>query len=295
MNKITYLITGLVALVSLTGVGCTTTQNTNAPVDTTPTIQAENTYENSTYGFSLVFPASWGTVKENIGNGEKITSVKLSPENDPSRYISIQVVKIIDKNDPTVIDYPQKPLTENATYSYYYNTDDTEDYTNTDLQAIIKSFTVREVTFEPLTYSTTGVDVTVSKTTAPFDYTAEQLQANAEECGTEQENGYFEELISKFSGTTKTIYSFKYAGASQSSDTFVVTLLPNKAGYTRMFDQFSKDFNVCAAGGEAYPRQLNNDWLLFENSCGSGADDGSGLPIGCDEVKKVVGASLQLN
>lgn len=191
MNKITYLITGLVALVSLTGVGCTTTQNTNAPVDTTST----------------------------------------------------------------------KTIT----------------------------------TTEPLTYSTTGVDVTVSKTTAPFDYTAEQLQANAEECGTEQENGYFEELISKFSGTTKTIYSFKYAGASQSSDTFVVTLLPNKAGYTRMFDQFSKDFNVCAAGGEAYPRQLNNDWLLFENSCGSGADDGSGLPIGCDEVKKVVGASLQLN
>ncbi|MDP3970588.1 MAG: hypothetical protein Q8P90_02715 [bacterium] len=62
-----------------------------------------------------------------------------------------------------------------------------------------------------------------------------------------------------------------------------------------MFDQFSKDFDVCAAGGEAYPKMLNNDWLLFTGSCGSGFDDGSGLSVGCDEVKKVVEPTLKLN
>jgi hypothetical protein len=82
--------------------------------------------------------------------------------------------------------------------------------------------------------------------------------------------------------------------ASQEPDTFVVTLLPNKAGYTSL-DQFKKDFDICAAGGDAYPTMLNSNWLLFVNSCGSGFNDGSGRPIGCDEVQKVVEPTLKLN
>jgi hypothetical protein len=80
------------------------------------------------------------------------------------------------------------------------------------------------------------------------------------------------------SDTTKTSYSFKYTGESQASNTFVTFLLPNKLGYTSL-DQFKNDFNNCAAGGNAYPKMLNKDWLLFENSCGSELDDGSGLPF----------------
>lgn len=147
---------------------------------------------------------------------------------------------------------------------------------------------------EPLSYSTTGVPVSVSKKTALFDFTAEQLKAAADECGSQHSSGYFNQLVSKFSGTTKTIYNFKYTGASQESNTFTVTLLPNKAGYTSL-DQFKKDFDICAAGGDAYPTMLNSNWLLFKNSCGSGVDDGSGRPIGCQKVQDVVESSLKLN
>jgi hypothetical protein len=152
----------------------------------------------------------------------------------------------------------------------------------------------KEEPAEPLSYSTTGVSASVSKSMAPFNYTAGQLEGMAEECGSQHSAGYFDQLVSKFSGITKTIYNFKYTGASQESDTFVVILLPNKAGYASL-DQFKKDFDICAAGGDAYPKMLNGNWLLFVNSCGSGADDGSGRPVGCDEVQKVVEPSLKLN
>jgi len=147
---------------------------------------------------------------------------------------------------------------------------------------------------EPITYSTNGVSASVSKKTAPFGYTADQLVSMAQECGNEQSVSYFNSLVSKFSGAIKTVYSFKYTGASQESDTFVVTLLPNKAGYFS-FDEFKKDFDQCYAGGDAYPTKFNSDWLLFVNFCGTGFDDGSGKPIGCQEVRDVVEPTLKLN
>ncbi len=145
---------------------------------------------------------------------------------------------------------------------------------------------------EPLIYSTNKS--TVLKTTKTFDYSAEQLKSMADECGTKYKTGYFDELVTKFSSSTKIVYSFKYQGASQSPDTFIVTLIPNKAGYTSI-DQFKKDFDMCSVGGDAYPVKLNGDWLLFVSSCGSGYSDDSGKPIGCDEVRKIVEPSLRLN
>ena len=95
-----------------------TTENTTEPL-------TQEKYENSTYGFSLVFPANWGTVQEKVENGpsgSKIyKTVRLTAENDSARYIQIQIVKTTDKNDPSVIDYPQTYLTGNSTYSYYYS------------------------------------------------------------------------------------------------------------------------------------------------------------------------------
>jgi hypothetical protein len=70
--------------------------------------------------------------------------------------------------------------------------------------------------------------------------------------------------------------------------------LPNKAGYTSV-DQFKKDFDICSVGGDAYPKLVNKNWLLFTSSCGSGFDDGSGRIHGCDEVQKIVEPSLRLN
>lgn len=150
-----------------------------------------------------------------------------------------------------------------------------------------------EVATDPLSYSITGVSATVSKKTTQFDYTAEQLKGMADECGSQHNTSYFDQLVLMFSGATKTMYNFKYTGESQDSSTFVVTLLPNKVGYTSL-DQFKKDFDICAAGGSAYPTKLNDDWLLFVNACGTGFDDGSGRPHGCDEVKKVVSPTLKL-
>lgn len=146
---------------------------------------------------------------------------------------------------------------------------------------------------EPLIYST-NKSSTILKTTKTFDYSVEQLKLMADECGTEHKTGYFEELVTKFSGSTKIVYSFKYKGASQSPDTFIVTLIPNKAGYTSI-DQFKKDFDMCSVAGDAYPVKLNGDWLLLVSSCGSGYGDDSGKPIGCDEVKKIIEPSLRLN
>jgi len=147
---------------------------------------------------------------------------------------------------------------------------------------------------EPLTYSVNGITVSVSKETSPFDYTADQLFSMAQECGNEQTLSYFSDLVSKFSGVNKTVYNFKYIGESQESDAFVVTLLPNNAGYFSLAD-FQKDFDQCSAGGDAYPTMLNSDWLLFVNSCGSGFDDGSGKLMGCQEVRDVVEPTLKLN
>ncbi|MCD6109220.1 hypothetical protein J7J83_00435 [bacterium] len=147
---------------------------------------------------------------------------------------------------------------------------------------------------EPLTYSTSGVSASVSKKTTSFGYTADQLVSMAQECGNEQTENYFNNLVSKFSGATKTVYNFKYTGDSQESDTFVVTLLPNKAGYSSL-DEFKKDFDQCYAGGDAYPTMLNDNWLLFVNSCGTGINDGSDRPIGCQEIRDVVEPTLKLN
>ncbi|MFA5995061.1 MAG: hypothetical protein WCW27_02395 [Patescibacteria group bacterium] len=138
MHKKTYLITGLVGLVTLIGAGCTTEQNTNLPVNTAPTntntttpapeesttepVSSLGEYKNSTYGFSLVFPTNWGAVQEKVESGSKIyKTVRLTAENDSARYIQIQIVKNEDKTDSAVIDYPQTYLTENSTYSYYYS------------------------------------------------------------------------------------------------------------------------------------------------------------------------------
>lgn len=92
---------------------------------TTEQVSNQGKYENSTYGFSLVFPTNWGTVKEKVENGPLGTKiykiVRLTAVNDSDRYIQIQIVKTEDKNYWAVIDYPHTYLTGNSTYSYYYS------------------------------------------------------------------------------------------------------------------------------------------------------------------------------
>lgn len=133
-------------------------------------------------------------------------------------------------------------------------------------------------------------DINVLKEDRPFSYTSEQLIKMSDECGVKYDVGYFDKLALKFSNSMETVYSFKYKDDDQDSRAFIVTLLPNKAEYLSL-EEFKKDFDLCFAAGDLYPVQLNNDWLLFVNSCGSGAlSNGS-----CDEIKKIVEPSLKIN
>ncbi|MDO8657661.1 MAG: hypothetical protein Q7K55_02895 [Candidatus Levybacteria bacterium] len=164
-------------------------------------------------------------------------------------------------------------------------------------QAVEESVTTKtadkEEPAEPLSYSTTGINVSVSKKTAPFDYTTDQLKFRAEQCGSQHDVSYFDNLVAKFRGTNKIVYDFKYIGTNQGSDTWTVILLPNKANYSS-FDQFQKDFNVCDPNGY-HPEMFNSNWLLFQNGCPLQSDDGSGRPHGCDEMYRIIAPSFKLN
>jgi hypothetical protein len=74
---------------------------------------------------------------------------------------------------------------------------------------------------------------------------------------------------------------------------WTVTVLPN-IGYTEL-EKFMEDFDLCQAGGERYPTQVSLKFLLFESSCGTGSDDGSGRAHGCDRVQEAVLPELKLN
>ncbi len=147
---------------------------------------------------------------------------------------------------------------------------------------------------ETISYSISDAFISVSKEKVEFDYTAQQLLAMSRECGNEQTENYFKKLLSKFDGSPKIIYSFKYNYPTQKPDTFVVITIPNKAKY-QSIEQFKKDFNQCYAGGDAYPKMLNDKWLLFVNSCGTGFIDVSYEINGCQKAKDIIEKTLKLN
>lgn len=158
----------------------------------------------------------------------------------------------------------------------------------------VAQFNESQAKSEPLTYSISGVPVSVTKVTVPFGFTADQLKSMAEGCGVKHEVGYFDKLVAEFSSSTEIVYNFKYQGATQDNGVYTVTLLPNVTGYFSR-EEFLKDFATCEAGGQAYPFMLSSKWLLFVNTCGTGYDDGSDLPHGCDEVKNKIESTLRLN
>ena len=100
--------------------------------------------------------------------------------------------------------------------------------------------------------------------------------------------------MSKFSSSDKGhIYKISYTGQTQGSGIWKITVIPNKLGY-RNLDEFKNDFDLCYAGGDEYPTLISENYLLFVSSCGTGFDDGSGLPHGCDMVRKSIEPTIIL-
>lgn len=127
--------------------------------------------------------------------------------------------------------------------------------------------------------------------TERFD--AAYFQGLAQECERPLAQEEADSLEAELEGETGQEYIFTYTGESQAPESYSVTVIPNVHGYATL-DAFKGDFDLCSAGGEAYPVALNDDWLMFTSSCGTGFSDGSGLSIGCEEAKASLGESVRL-
>lgn len=81
-------------------------------------------YTSDVYSFSLVLPTSWGMIHEKEDYSPEVTQMTyqatLTAENDPARYITIQVVADAYAKDPMIIDYPNTFITSKNGFSYYY-------------------------------------------------------------------------------------------------------------------------------------------------------------------------------
>lgn len=149
---------------------------------------------------------------------------------------------------------------------------------------------------EPFTYTKNDQLFSVSKKefNVVDEFVSSTLKDQSEECGTAKTEQYFKNLLSKYSSKEQgEKYSFQYQGQTQDSGIWLVTVIPNKIGYSNIND-FKKDFDICSAGADKYPSLVSDKYLLFASSCGTGFDDGSGKPHGCDNVREAVEATIKL-
>lgn len=125
-------------------------------------------------------------------------------------------------------------------------------------------------------------------------FDVEDLVNYSAECGQNKDKEYFQELMSSYSKTDKGVsYTFKYNKPSQDPNYWTVTLIPNQIGYKNT-NNFYNDFSLCFAGGDLYPKLVSDNYLFFIKSCGSGYNDGSGLPIGCGEIREIIEPTIKL-
>lgn len=144
-----------------------------------------------------------------------------------------------------------------------------------------------------ISYSLGNLQAKVDKIEKSFNLTATELTAQAKDCGSQHLIGYFDNLVKTFVGSSMTVYTFTYQADSQNDKIYTITVLPNLTHYLTLAD-FKKDFDQCSAGGNAYPSQISKDWLLFVSSCGTGFDDGSDRPHGCQIIKDQIDSSTKL-
>ncbi|MCD4705084.1 hypothetical protein K8R66_03330 [bacterium] len=121
-------------------------------------------------------------------------------------------------------------------------------------------------------------------------FKAKDLSQYAKGCDKNLSVEYFNTLLNKFSETEiGSSYLFTYDDNQNIG--YKITLIPNRFAYENL-EQFNNDFESCLAGGELYPKNLSEKYLLFESSCGSGMEDSS-IKI-CDEIKEKINQTIKL-
>ncbi|RLC35019.1 hypothetical protein DRH14_01740 [Candidatus Shapirobacteria bacterium] len=126
-------------------------------------------------------------------------------------------------------------------------------------------------------------------------FKADELYQNNLECGLSNGLDYFQKFVNSFSENEQGhVYEISYTEPSQEPKSWVLTIIPNQIGYTDIAE-FRQNFNICAVGGTTYPFLLSKKYLMFVSACGSGADDMSGLPHGCDIISKTLSDLIKLN
>lgn len=81
-------------------------------------------YTNNRGRFTVVFPGSWGVIKETLVDepyeAKIFYSVRLSSSSDEQRYFTVQMVNMEDVTNPFVVDYPHTFLTDALGLGYFY-------------------------------------------------------------------------------------------------------------------------------------------------------------------------------
>ncbi len=135
-----------------------------------------------------------------------------------------------------------------------------------------------------------SITVTSVSVSADDVVNADMLLAQAEECGYARAAEYYLDIENLFSGTKGVQYTFKIAGDYE-MPTWTVTVLPNAPAYAEG-ESFKGDFDMCAAGGSLYPKNVSPNALLFTGSCGSGYSGGK--ENGCEAIRAAIESTLTI-
>jgi len=151
-----------------------------------------------------------------------------------------------------------------------------------------------KIKLPPLSYKLDKLPVKVTFSTRDFDYKLDELKIMAAECKTETSEEHLNEILNLFKGTQKITYKFTYTEISQEPNYYELSAIPNKAQYKNLED-FKADFDQCFDGGDAYPKLISPDWLIFTGSCNNSlVNNKVDTPKGCQLISEALAASLKL-
>lgn len=123
-------------------------------------------------------------------------------------------------------------------------------------------------------------------------FKSDALAENAKGCAKDLDQDYFENILEKFSeNEIGHSYVFIDINTQEMVGHYQIIIIPNNLGYANL-EEFKQDFELCEAGAEAYPTTISENYLLFENSCGSGMSSPSAEV--CVNTKSKISPTIKL-